>query len=68
MFVIDDVLFSGDTLFLESVGRTDLYSGSYSQLKQSLKILNDLSLDMVVYPGHDGKTTVGHELQFNPFL
>ena len=68
MFVIDGVLFSGDTLFLESVGRTDLYSGSYSQLKQSLKVLNDLPLDMVVYPGHDGKTTVGHELQFNPFL
>lgn len=68
MFIIDDVLFSGDTLFFESVGRTDLYSGSFSQLKQSLNVINELPAEMEVYPGHDQKTTIGHELQYNPFI
>ena len=68
MFIIEDALFSGDTLFYESVGRTDLYSGSFSQLKQSLKVLNELPAEMPVYPGHEYGTTIGHELQFNPFL
>ncbi|MBR0385177.1 MAG: MBL fold metallo-hydrolase [Erysipelotrichaceae bacterium] len=68
MFEINGQLFSGDTLFYEGVGRTDLYSGSYSQLKQSLLILYELPSDMIVYPGHGPRTTVGHELAFNLFL
>ncbi len=68
MFEIEGCLFSGDTLFMGSVGRTDLYSGSYSQLKQSLKILKQLPAEMPVYPGHGPDTTVGTELISNPFL
>ncbi len=68
MFEIDGKLFAGDTVFFESVGRTDLYGGSFSQLKQSLMILNELPYDMVIYPGHGETTTVGHELQYNPYL
>jgi len=68
MFEIGGMLFSGDTIFYESVGRTDLYGGSYSQLKQSLAVLQSLPFDMVIYPGHGEKTTVAHEIQFNPYF
>ncbi len=68
MFKIDDKLFSGDTLFYESVGRTDLYSGSLSQLKQSLRVVYQLPGDMIVYPGHESITTVEHEIKYNPYL
>ena len=68
MYEIDGKLFAGDTVFHEGVGRTDLYGGSYSQLKQSLTVLNELPFDMVIYPGHGEFTTVGHELQYNPYL
>lgn len=68
MYEIERKLFSGDTLFYESVGRTDLFSGSFSQLKQSLEIIKDLPSEMMVYPGHGSLTTIGHELLFNPFI
>ena len=68
MFSIDNCLFSGDTLFRESIGRTDLYSGSYSQILQSLKCLDRLPYDMTVYPGHGPLTTVAYEIAHNPFL
>ncbi len=68
MYVIENNLFSGDTLFNESVGRTDLYGGSYSQLKQSLKAVETLPFDMVIYPGHESPSTIEHELKYNPFL
>ena len=68
MYVIENDLFSGDTLFNESVGRTDLYGGSFSQLKQSLKVIEALPPDMIVYPGHEAPSTIEHELQYNPFL
>ena len=68
MYAMENNLFSGDTLFNESVGRTDLYGGSFSQLKQSLKVVETLPADMVVYPGHESPSTIEHELQYNPFL
>ena len=68
MFETEGVLFSGDTLFAGSVGRTDLYSGSYSQLKQSLQIVYQLPPEMTVLPGHGEETTVGRELLQNPYL
>ncbi len=64
-----DVLFSGDVLFHESIGRTDLPGGSYHDLingiTQKLLTLPD---DTTVYPGHGESTTIKHEKQFNPFL
>ena len=67
-FPKEKVLFTGDTLFMESVGRTDLPTGDWNTLLQSLQKLMELPNDTVVYPGHGPKTTIGHEKQFNPFI
>jgi glyoxylase-like metal-dependent hydrolase (beta-lactamase superfamily II) len=62
-------LFSGDTLFAGSIGRTDLWGGSMHQIMQSLRTkLLHLPDDTIVYPGHGPVTTIGHERHLNPFL
>ena len=65
----DGVLFSGDSLFEGSVGRTDFPGGSMSALVDSLK-KKILTLDpkIKVFPGHGGPTTIGYEASNNPFL
>lgn len=69
IFPDDNIVFSGDTLFRESMGRTDFPTGSASQMKQSLKKLTtQLSDDMTVYAGHMEDTTIGHEKMYNPFI
>lgn len=68
-FLCGGDLFSGDTLFQGSVGRTDLPGGSYPVLINSIKSrLMALPDDITVYPGHGGTTTIGHERATNPFL
>ena len=63
------MLFSGDTLFRMSIGRTDFPEGSWSQMEQSLsKIATTLPAETVVYPGHGPKTTIADELKYNPYL
>ena len=65
----DKVLFSGDTLFCQSVGRTDFPRGSMSQLIRSIRDkLLPLPDDVKVYPGHMGVTTIGMERRGNPFI
>ena len=59
------VLFSGDTLFCGSVGRTDFPGGSMSEIKEKVMVLPD---DTKVYPGHGEGTSVGYERENNPFL
>lgn len=62
------ILISGDTLFYESVGRTDFPTGSSAQLSSSIKgRLFALSDDVNVYPGHGSSTTIGHEKMNNPY-
>lgn len=68
-YLINDCLFSGDTLFFETVGRVDLPGGSMPDMKHSLdRIMWELSDDIKVYSGHGEMTTVGHERKFNPYL
>lgn len=65
----ESVLFSGDTLFHESVGRTDLPTGNtgllLESIRQKLFVLQD---DVKVYPGHGDTTTIGHERTRNPYF
>lgn len=62
-------LIAGDTLFQGSIGRTDLWGGSYPQIVKSInEKLIVLPEDMVVYPGHGDVTTIGTERESNPFL
>lgn len=63
----EEVLFAGDTLFLESVGRTDLPTGSWPQMVRSVQEkLLILPEHTMVYPGHGDPTTIAHERQYNP--
>ncbi len=65
-YVIENEIFSGDTLFLRSCGRWDLPTGDFSTIEKSIKeklyIFDD---DMNVHPGHGGSTTIGYEKKYN---
>lgn len=65
----EKVVFSGDTLFRMSIGRTDFKGGSYEDIMNSLKnVMAKLPADTVVYSGHGPKTVIGEELRYNPYL
>lgn len=66
-FVVDNMLFTGDTLFLGSVGRTDFVTGDKEEIIRSVKKLFALDGDYSVYPGHDDFTTLEHERKYNFF-
>lgn len=67
-FVVEDVIFSGDTLMSGSMGRTDFPTGSARDMERSLKLLADLEGDYHVLPGHGPDTTLERERRYNPFL
>lgn len=68
-FLIDNILFSGDTLFHQGVGRTDLPGGNAMELQVSIeKTLYSLPDEIVVYPGHMDKTTIGYEKKNNYYI
>ena len=65
----EQAIFSGDVLFRQSIGRTDLPGGDYGTLLESIRTLVDaLPQETAVYPGHMGTTTLGAERATNPFL
>ncbi len=66
--ITEDVLFSGDTLFAGSCGRTDLPGGDWATIQTSLHRLADLPGDYRVLPGHAEETTLTRERQYNPYL
>jgi len=68
-YALDGALLSGDVLFQGSVGRVDLPGGDWGTLERSIEgLLRAHPAETVVYPGHMGVTTLGRELQTNPFL
>lgn len=67
-YIIGGNIFSGDTLFYRSVGRTDLATGDSFALVKSVKKLYALGGDYTVYPGHGEKTTLSGERAFNPYI
>jgi hydroxyacylglutathione hydrolase len=68
-FSVDGHLFSGDLLFAGSVGRVDLPGGNWDTLLESVRTLADrYPPETIVYPGHGPQTTLGAELERNPFL
>lgn len=68
-YLIDGKLFSGDTLFKESVGRCDLSGGNFQKLSDSVKNrLFTLDDNTIVYPGHGPETTIGHEKKYNEII
>lgn len=68
-YVIEDTIFSGDTLFAQSYGRYDFYDGNFKELKSSItETLFSLDGDYYVHPGHEGDTTLDEERKVNMIL
>lgn len=66
--ILDNVIFTGDTLFKMSIGRTDLSGGDYNALKESLAKILALKPNYEVRPGHGEATTLNDERQRNPYV
>jgi hydroxyacylglutathione hydrolase len=68
-FEDEKILFSGDVLFRNSIGRTDLWGGNSRTLLDSISgILFNLPDEVIVYPGHGDETTIAYEKKYNPFM
>lgn len=67
-YIADNCIFTGDTLFFCSCGRTDFPGGSAKEIMNSLKRLSNLNKDYKIYPGHDRITTLTFEKQNNPYM
>lgn len=67
-FIADDNLFTGDTIFKCSMGRTDLPTGDIQMMINSLKRISKIQGEYKVYPGHGDSSTLSFELKFNPYI
>ena len=67
-YLCENALFSGDTLFAGSCGRTDLPGGDWNIIQSSLSRLAGLKDDLTVYPGHGNSTTLAEEKLYNPYM
>ena len=68
VYIVDDVMFSGDTLFCQSIGRTDFPNSSHTMMINSINKLKNLSSDYKVLPGHSNFTTLSFEREHNPYF
>lgn len=68
IYVFEDCIFTGDTLFKGSIGRTDLDGGDMRKLKDSLRVFKQFNFDYKIYPGHDNSSTLFDELANNYYL
>jgi glyoxylase-like metal-dependent hydrolase (beta-lactamase superfamily II) len=66
--LVEDAMFSGDTLFEGSCGRTDLPGGDWATILKSLKRLTGMEKNYAVYPGHGPSTTLDDEKKWNPYM
>ena len=66
--IVEDAMFSGDTLFAGSCGRTDLPGGDWATIQSSLRRLAELPSDYRIFPGHGESTSLTQEKQTNPYL
>lgn len=64
----EEVMFTGDTVFRGSVGRTDMPGGSSKMLMESVRRISKFDPDLKIYPGHGPESTIGDEIKFNPFF
>lgn len=67
-YIIDDILFSGDTLMKGTIGRTDFPTGSYDEMIESLRQIKSLKGDYKIYCGHGSETTLDYERRNNPYI
>lgn len=68
IYIVDDIMFSGDTVFYQSVGRTDFPGSSSKDMMESIKFISELEGDYKILPGHERSTTLSYERAFNPFF
>ncbi|RHM63626.1 MBL fold metallo-hydrolase [Coprobacillus sp. AF33-1AC] len=64
----EHILFSGDVIFKDSIGRCDFPGSSFKQMQQSLNTIKEIKVDYVLYPGHGLQSTLQNEKKHNPYL
>ena len=67
-YIVDNMIFSGDTIFCESVGRTDLPTGNTADIMRSVRRIRDMEGDYYIFPGHMMPSTLEHERKYNPYM
>ena len=67
-YILGDVMFSGDTVFARSVGRTDMPDGSYEKLMNSISVIKELGGNLRILPGHMCETSLDSERKHNPYF
>lgn len=67
-YLVDDLMFSGDTIFCESIGRTDFETSDPRAMLKSVRRVKNLEGDYNIFPGHEMFTTLEHERKYNPFM
>jgi len=67
-FKNEKLMFSGDFLFKETIGRTDFETGSMKKMKESILRIKNYDNEIMIYPGHGAASSLGHEKRYNPYF